>query len=82
MTISPGRSSHEERGLKCVVRLRLEAQLGGRSSHEERGLKFVLAGKGRHGRGRSSHEERGLKFPFFGDMIIGTIVAPRMRSVD
>ena len=36
-----GRSSHEERGLKCI-RITVLQSAGSRSSHEERGLKCAL----------------------------------------
>ena len=35
-----GRSSHEERGLKCDDEAKVALELKGRSSHEERGLKL------------------------------------------
>ena len=57
---SPGRSSHEERGLKCRVG-EAACKLRRRSSHEERGLKCRIVSIQVYRRCRSSHEERGLK---------------------
>ena len=54
------RSSHEERGLKYVIKCTDKTILS-RSSHEERGLKYWTNHTSYGWRSRSSHEERGLK---------------------
>ena len=79
--ISACRSSYEERGLKYRV-LSYARRDNRRSSYEERGLKFEVrsCNVGMIGN-RSSYEERGLKSATLSARS-GSVVAPRMRSVD